>query len=158
MTANKPSTPVDWVDPDDAPELDGHFFDNAEVRIGDRIVRTATDTMSKRGRGRPPAGKAAKVQQTLKLSPEVVEYFRATGEGWMTRIDDVLQQHVDRARHLASEEPTDDDRPLTLFERMMNLSRGPAKVGRDSGSGAYREVGPRGGRGTATDIDAKKRA
>lgn len=94
MSASKPSTPAAWVDPDDAPELDAHFFDNAEVAIGERVIRPATDTMAKRGRGRPPKGSAAKVQQTLKLSPEVLEHFRATGDGWQGRIDDVLRQHV----------------------------------------------------------------
>lgn len=98
MTENKRSTPVDWVDPDDAPELDAHFFEHAEVAIGDRVIRPATDTMAKRGRGRPPKGSAAKVQQTLKLSPEVLEYFRGTGDGWQARIDDVLRQHVESQR------------------------------------------------------------
>lgn len=95
MSANKPSTPINLADPDDAPELDAHFFDNAEVRIGDRVVREATDTMArKRGRGRPPLGTSAKQQVTLKLSPEVLEHFRGTGVGWQARIDEVLSRHV----------------------------------------------------------------
>ena len=34
------------------------------------------------------------VQQSLTLSREVVEHFRATGPGWQARIDEVLKRHV----------------------------------------------------------------
>ncbi len=59
MTENKPSTPVDWIDPDDAPELTDHFFDHAEVRVGERVVRSATATMAQRVGVIQPAAKAA---------------------------------------------------------------------------------------------------
>lgn len=201
MSANKPSSSAVS---DDAPELDAHFFQNAEVRIGDRVVSEASDTMAKRGRGRPPKGQAAKVQQTLKLSPEVLEHFRAAGEGWQTRIDDALKHAAlmgelsklpimallyetvseietrirfpsDNAgpavgaaaklRYIAGEigdaiaaqgEPpaglaaelaaaargeqppadADVERPLTLFEKMMTLSRGPARATPATGASA----------------------
>ena len=47
-------------------------------------------------RGRPLAG-ATKERITIRLSPEVVRAFRASGEGWQTRMDaalrDWLQTH-----------------------------------------------------------------
>ncbi|MFL6846502.1 MAG: BrnA antitoxin family protein [Allosphingosinicella sp.] len=34
------------------------------------------------------------VRQSLPLSREVLDYFRATGPGWQARIDEVLRRHV----------------------------------------------------------------
>jgi uncharacterized protein (DUF4415 family) len=41
-----------------------------------------------RGLGR----KAKKVLLSVRYSPEVVEYFKATGEGWQTRMDEALKE------------------------------------------------------------------
>jgi uncharacterized protein (DUF4415 family) len=41
-------------------------------------------------RGRPPAV-TTKERITIRLSAEVVRSFRATGKGWQTRLDRVLQ-------------------------------------------------------------------
>ncbi len=94
MTASKPSTPESWVDPDDAPELDEHFFQHAAIYHGDKLIRAATDTMARRGR--PPKGEQPKVNQTLRLSPDVLAFFRATGDGWQARIDDILRVEMKR--------------------------------------------------------------
>jgi uncharacterized protein (DUF4415 family) len=80
------------TDVDEVPELDRAFFEGARLRIGKRILREATGTYTQRGR--PPLGGRAKVQQSLRLSPEVIEHFRATGSGWQARIDEVLRRHV----------------------------------------------------------------
>lgn len=37
-----------------------------------------------------------KVAVSLRLSPEVVEHYRATGPGWQTRIDEALKKMIDR--------------------------------------------------------------
>ena len=42
----------------------------------------------KRGR---PVSAARKEQVSVRYSPEVLSYFRATGEGWQTRMDAALQ-------------------------------------------------------------------
>jgi uncharacterized protein (DUF4415 family) len=46
-------------------------------------------------RGRP---KSASTKQlvSVRYSPEVLEYFRATGEGWQSRMDGVLRAYVSR--------------------------------------------------------------
>jgi len=48
------------------------------------------------GRGRPPQA-FTKVPTSIRLDARVVEAFKATGEGWQTRMNDVLfeyaQQH-----------------------------------------------------------------
>ncbi len=41
-------------------------------------------------RGRP-LGSGTKTQVTLRLDVEVVEKFRASGDGWQTRINDALK-------------------------------------------------------------------
>lgn len=47
-------------------------------------------------RGRPKS-ENKKLLVSIRYSPEVVAYFKATGEGWQSRMDGVLQQYV--ARH-----------------------------------------------------------
>ena len=46
-------------------------------------------------RGRP---KLANPKQlvSVRYSPEVLEYFKSTGEGWQSRMDGVLRQYVTR--------------------------------------------------------------
>lgn len=46
--------------------------------------------MRARGRQKTPT----KVSTTIRLSPEVVEHFRAGGPGWQSRIDDALRDWV----------------------------------------------------------------
>ncbi|PUE28274.1 hypothetical protein B9Z39_05790 [Limnohabitans sp. JirII-29] len=43
--------------------------------------------------GRPPA-EVTKERITIRLSRDVVTQFRATGEGWQTRIDAALKQYI----------------------------------------------------------------
>ena len=79
MNENEHSTARN-SDPDDAPDLtrDGWpgKFAKAEVR-----------------RGRPPVAKP-KVSTTIRLSPEVIDYFKAGGRGWQTRIDEALRDWI----------------------------------------------------------------
>jgi uncharacterized protein (DUF4415 family) len=44
-------------------------------------------------RGRPP-GSGHKTQTTVRLSNEVLAYFRASGRGWQTRLDQALKRYV----------------------------------------------------------------
>lgn len=46
-----------------------------------------------RSPGRPKAD-STKQPVSIRLSPEVVEYFKASGPGWQTRIDTVLREYV----------------------------------------------------------------
>ena len=49
----------------------------------------------RRGRGRP-SKPVKKVNQTLRLDPDVLEAFRAEGTGWQARINQVLREHMPR--------------------------------------------------------------
>ncbi len=79
MNVNENSTLRDF-DPDTAPDLskDGWLekFGNTEVR-----------------RGRPPISRP-KVSTTIRLSQEVLDYFKADGRGWQTRIDEALREWI----------------------------------------------------------------
>lgn len=43
-------------------------------------------------RGRSKQKSAARISTTVRYSPEVVAYFRATGKGWQARMDDALKE------------------------------------------------------------------
>jgi uncharacterized protein (DUF4415 family) len=60
------------------------------------IGRQATDELIRRGRGRPTK-LDRKVNQTLRLDPDVVEAYRREGPGWQAHMkNDVLRQHIPR--------------------------------------------------------------
>ena len=46
-------------------------------------------------RGRPKSG-SAKQLVSVRYSPEVLAYFKSTGEGWQSRMDGVLREYVTR--------------------------------------------------------------
>jgi uncharacterized protein (DUF4415 family) len=49
----------------------------------------------RRGRGRPTKPDR-KVNQTLRLDPDILEAYRLQGSGWQTRINEVLRAHMPR--------------------------------------------------------------
>lgn len=51
-------------------------------------------------RGRPKAVNR-KLLVSIRYSPEVIEYFKSTGEGWQSRIDGVLRSYVGKKRRRA---------------------------------------------------------
>lgn len=88
MPKRNESTSDDW-DPDTAPPWTAEMFDRAEWSHGDVILKPATGTLTKPGR---PKSAAPKRQVTLRLDPDVLERFRATGPGWQTRINEALRK------------------------------------------------------------------
>lgn len=76
------------------PEWTGEMFRRARPAI--EAVPQVVEAQ-RRARGRPPKG-FTKQQVTLRLSPQVLDYFRQQGRGWQTQIDDVLNRHVSRKR------------------------------------------------------------
>lgn len=86
MTENSKDTGTSWSDPDDAQELTDEFFNEAELYEDDKFVQ--------KGRGKQKAAKKELV--SIRLSPEVLEYFRGTGPGWQTRVDNSLKTLIAR--------------------------------------------------------------
>jgi uncharacterized protein (DUF4415 family) len=76
-----------WM-PDDAPELTADYFARADVYRGDKLIR----------RGRPPS-EHRKEAIKLRIDPDVLAYFRATGPGWQTRINDALRRAAKLKTH-----------------------------------------------------------
>ena len=70
-----------WIDPDDAPKLDRKWFAEAEKRQGDTIIR----------RGRPRS-ENSKQPVSLRVDADVLEWFKSSGTGWQTRINDALRK------------------------------------------------------------------
>ena len=44
-------------------------------------------------RGRPPIARP-RVSTTIRLSPDVIDHFKAGGRGWQTRINDALLEWI----------------------------------------------------------------
>ena len=49
-------------------------------------------------RVRGPQKASTKKSTTIRLNAEVLDFFKAQGKGWQTRINEVLKEHVDSAR------------------------------------------------------------
>ena len=77
-----------WDD-DDLPEWTDDQFARAQFSVGGKIIRAAQGTLTKPGR---PLLENPKKQVTLRLDPDVVERFRATGKGWQSRINAELRK------------------------------------------------------------------
>ncbi len=65
-------------------------------------MRPFREVMEERRRGRPPST-VHKEHVNMRLDPEIIEFFRGSGQGWQTRVNAVLLAHVRRARREKSE-------------------------------------------------------
>ena len=74
---------------EDIPELTDEWFDKAEFAVGGKVVRPAKRP------GRPKSD-AAKKLIALRLDPDVIERFRATGPGWQSRINGILREYLEK--------------------------------------------------------------
>lgn len=92
MTENKRVLPKPWVDPDDAPDLSDADLATAVWQVAGRTV-TAKDgaTAMRAGvaRGRPKAA-MHKAPVTLRMDPDALARWRASGKGWQTRAARIL--------------------------------------------------------------------
>ena len=88
MIENGKNLPHDWDD-NDLPEWTDDQFDRAQFSVAGKVIRKADGTLTKPGR--PPKANPKK-QITLRLDPDVIEKFRATGKGWQSRINAELRK------------------------------------------------------------------
>ena len=75
---------------EEAPELTEEQFARADLYHGDKLIR----------RGRPPLDRPKEAVK-LRLSPDVLDHFRAGGPGWQTRINATLEKAVAREKKAA---------------------------------------------------------
>jgi uncharacterized protein (DUF4415 family) len=80
MTKSVKSIEGSWNDPDEAPSLTQEWADSADAYHGKKLVR----------RGRPKL-ENPKQQVSLRLDPEVIEVYRASGSGWQARVNETLR-------------------------------------------------------------------
>jgi uncharacterized protein (DUF4415 family) len=78
-------------DPDDAPELLPAFFEDAELRLGETVLRPG------RSPGRPKLAHPKKLV-TLRLDADLVGRLRDSGPGWRSRLNDAVRAWVDREK------------------------------------------------------------
>lgn len=93
----RPTNQTDWArvatmcDEDIAYDEDNPMtteadWEGAVMKVGDKMIGVV------RGRGKQK--KPTKIPTTLRLSPDVMAYFKATGEGWQTRVDAALREYI----------------------------------------------------------------
>lgn len=85
MPTKKPTGGSRWVDPDEAPPLDREWFERAEIRERENLIRPARTV------GRPKKA-APKEAVNIRLDPDVLAHFRARGPGWQSRITKALRK------------------------------------------------------------------
>jgi uncharacterized protein (DUF4415 family) len=91
-------------DPDNPPITDAEFKRMKPARealpalVGDKV---AGELLKRRGR-RPLPADERKVPTTLRLDPDVLDAFKATGDGWQTRANDALRAWAKSHRMLPS--------------------------------------------------------
>jgi len=84
------------------PDEDNPEWTRAEIRaarpaldlIAERFGAPAAEAL-RRGPGRPPKPDR-KVNQTLRLDPDVLDAYRRQGPGWQAQMNDVLRRHMPR--------------------------------------------------------------
>jgi uncharacterized protein (DUF4415 family) len=81
----------DLRDVSDNPELTKADFARAKP-----FAEAFPDLAASIRKGRGPNKAPTKKLVSLRLSPEVIEHFKATGHGWQSRIDETLRKVVKR--------------------------------------------------------------
>ena len=72
---------------DEAPEITSEWLEGADLRKGNKLIR----------RGRPPLANPKQLL-SLRLPPEVIAGWKATGPGWQTRMADLLKKSAPKTR------------------------------------------------------------
>lgn len=78
------------VSVNNAPATKPDDWNNAFVTHSADELRKVVATRRARGPNKRPT----KEQVAVRYSPEVLAYFRATGTGWQTRMDEALREYV----------------------------------------------------------------
>ena len=96
-----PTSPEEWEaliaeapgeDRPPTPEEEAAWANAVVVKEGG--YPAVREALAEQRRTRGPGQKPKKVLLSVRYSPEVVEYFRATGEGWQARMDEALKEWI----------------------------------------------------------------
>ena len=80
MTVNKQDSDNTF---DEVPELGDNFFQRAELKDGGRVTRPERPKLA-----------TPKERVTIRFDADVVAYFKSTGKGWQTRMNDALNEWI----------------------------------------------------------------
>jgi uncharacterized protein (DUF4415 family) len=81
---------------DAAPEgedANAEAWGTATVTHGGGVSATLAELRRARGQ-RGPQKAPRKVATAIRLSPDVINFFKSSGRGWQTRMDDALREYV----------------------------------------------------------------
>ena len=92
-TSKRPTVLMPSVEEDDAITAAARSDPDARP-LTPKQLESMVPLRSLRGR---PKSENKKLLVSIRYSPEVVAYFKSTGEGWQSLMDSVLRQYV--ARH-----------------------------------------------------------
>jgi uncharacterized protein (DUF4415 family) len=87
MSAKRKKSARTSTSSDDLPEITAEWLAGAEMYDGKKLVR----------RGRPPLENPRKLL-SLRLQPQVIAKWKASGPGWQTRMAKVLEQSAPKSR------------------------------------------------------------
>lgn len=87
---------TDPYDPNDAQAVDAYWAGAAVTHAG---KTEPFSVVARRARG--PQKAPRKVATAIRLSSEVVDYFKSGGPGWQTRVDEALREYVEAHRKVA---------------------------------------------------------
>ena len=91
MSAKRKGSARTSADLSDPPEVTDEWIAGADVYRGAKLVR----------RGRPKLQHPRRLL-SLRLPPEVIANWKATGPGWQTRMAEVLEKSAPKARRPAA--------------------------------------------------------
>ena len=90
MNAKRKRSKLTSVNSDDLPEITEQWLAGADLYHGKKLLR----------RGRPPSDNPRRLL-SLRMQPQIIEKWKATGPGWQTRMVKVLEQSAPRSRRSA---------------------------------------------------------
>ena len=91
MSAKRKGSARTSPDLDEVPELDENWIEGADLYNGKKLVR----------RGRPKLEKPRQLL-SLRLPPDVIASWKASGPGWQTRMADALEKAKPRGKRSAA--------------------------------------------------------
>jgi uncharacterized protein (DUF4415 family) len=87
MTAKRKSSGRTSAERTEPPEIDEAWIASADLYEGAKLIR----------RGRPKLANPRKLL-SLRLPPEIISRWKASGPGWQTRMAEVLERSIPRRR------------------------------------------------------------
>ena len=88
----------DWISQEDWDAVDSPGLTDDQLRQLKPVALTNPEIIEAFNRGdlkrRGPQKTPTKTLISIRYSPEVLDYFRATGPGWQTKMDEALKQWI----------------------------------------------------------------